>query len=286
MHTYSTPLSRLFDAVNYVFLALVALAAFVPFLYVVVTSFSTQNTVWPTEFSLDTYKYIFSTNTFVRSIGVSIYITLLGTVLSLLTTSLMAYSLSFKYLPGRSGILLMVLFTMLFQGGMIPSYFVVKQLGMIDSTWSLMIPGLVSAFYLIVMRDFFSSVPHELIESAKIDGAHDIGILLRIVMPLSLPALAAFGLFYAVGLWNQYFSAIMYINSPEKWPVQVILRQIVVLASGGLGDAGGSSGENVAYYGQGVKMAVIVVSTIPILLVYPFLQKHFAKGALLGSVKG
>ncbi|WP_248930340.1 carbohydrate ABC transporter permease [Paenibacillus hamazuiensis] len=286
MHTHASLPSKIFDAINFTVLGLVGLAAFLPFVYVVVTSFSAQNVVWPTEFTLDTYKYIFSTATFVRSIGVSVYITLLGTVLSLLATSLMAYSLSFKYLPGRSGILLMVLFTMLFNGGLIPTYFVVKQLGMINSLWSLMVPGLISAFYLIVMRDFFASVPHELIESAKIDGAHDIGILLRIVLPLSLPALAAFGLFYAVGIWNQYFSAIMYINTPEKWPVQVILRQIVVLASGGLGDSGGSSGENVAYYGQGVKMAVIVVSTIPILLVYPFLQKHFAKGALLGSVKG
>jgi putative aldouronate transport system permease protein len=258
---------------------------FLPFVYVVITSFSSENTVWPTKFTLDTYKYIFSTSTFVRSIGVSVYITLIGTALSLFTTALMAYSLSYKYLPGRSGILLMVLFTMLFHGGLIPTYLVVKELQMIDSTWSLMIPGLVSAFYLIVLRDFFTSVPHELIESAKIDGAHDLTVLLRIVLPLSLPALAAFGLFYAVGIWNQYFNAILYINAPEKWPVQVILRQIVVLASGGLGDSG-NSGESVAYYGQGVKMAVIVVSTIPIMIVYPFLQKHFAKGALLGSVKG
>lgn len=285
MHTHPTMLSRLFDSINHVLLALVGLSMFLPFIYVVITSFSTQNTVWPTEFTLDTYKYIFSTGTFVRSLGVSVYITLLGTALSLLTTALMAYSLSFKALPGRSGMLLMVLFTMLFHGGLIPTYFVVKELNMLDTTWSLMIPGLVSAFYLIVLRDFFSSVPQELIESAKIDGAHDLTVLLRIVLPLSLPALAAFGLFYAVGIWNQYFNAILYINKPELWPVQVILRQIVVLASGGLGDSG-SSGETVAYYGQGVKMAVIVVSTIPIMMVYPFLQKHFAKGALLGSVKG
>jgi putative aldouronate transport system permease protein len=285
MHTHPTLLSRLFDSANHLLLALVGLSMFLPFIYVVITSFSTQNTVWPTEFTLDTYKYIFSTTTFVRSLSVSIYITLVGTALSLFATALMAYSLSFKALPGRSGMLLMVLFTMLFHGGLIPTYFVVKELNMLDTTWSLMIPGLVSAFYLIVLRDFFSSVPHELIESAKMDGAHDLTVLLKIVLPLSLPALAAFGLFYAVGIWNQYFNAILYINNPELWPVQVILRQIVVLASGGLGDSG-SAGETVAYYGQGVKMAVIVVSTIPIMLVYPFLQKHFAKGALLGSVKG
>ncbi|OXM85651.1 carbohydrate ABC transporter permease [Paenibacillus rigui] len=285
MPTHTTPLNRLFDVLNGIVLGLVGLSMFLPFVYVVVTSFSAQNTVWPTQFTLDTYKYIFSTSTLIRSIGVSVYITLIGTALSLLATALMAYSLSYKYLPGRSGVLLMVLFTMLFQGGLIPTYFVVKALNMLDTTWSLIIPGLISAFYLIVLRDFFTSVPHELIESAKMDGAHDMIVLIRIVLPLSLPALAAFGLFYAVGIWNQYFSAILYVNKPELWPVQVILRQIVVLASGGLGDSG-NAGESVAYYGQGVKMAVIVVSTIPIMIVYPFLQKHFAKGALLGSVKG
>lgn len=285
MLTNPTKLSRLFDAVNYTFLGLVGLCMFLPFIYVVITSFSTQNAVWPTEFSLDTYKYIFSTSTFIRSIGVSFYITLLGTALSLLTTALMAYSLSYKFLPGRSGIILMVLFTMLFQGGMIPTYLVVKELNMLDTTWSLMIPSLISAYYLIVMRNFFANVPGELIESAKVDGAHELTVLLRIVLPLSLPALAAFGLFYAVGIWNQYFNAVLYINTPDKWPVQVILRQIVVLASGGLGDSG-NAGESVAYYGQGVKMAVIVVSTLPIMIIYPFLQKHFAKGVMLGSVKG
>jgi putative aldouronate transport system permease protein len=273
---------KVFELSNYIFLGLIGLLTFLPFVYVIITSFSADSSGWPTHFNLDAYRYIFSTKTFVRSLGVSIYITLLGTLLSLLTTALMAYSLSYKQLPGRSKIMLMVLFTMLFQGGLIPTYFVVKGLNMIDSLWALMIPSLVSAFYLIILRDFFSSVPTELIESAKMDGAHEIVVLLRIVLPLSLPSLAAFGLFYAVGIWNQYFNAIMFINTPEKWPVQVLLRQIVVLASGGLGDGG----ESVAFYGESVKMAVIVVSTIPIMIVYPFLQKHFAKGALMGSVKG
>ncbi|MFH5184182.1 carbohydrate ABC transporter permease [Paenibacillus sp. TAB 01] len=276
---------KLFELCNYLFLGLVGLLTFLPFVYVLVTSFSADNELWPTHFTLEAYQYIFSTHTFLKSLGVSVYITVLGTFLSLFTTSLMAYSLSYKELPGRSKFMLLILFTMLFQGGMIPTYFVVKQLHMIDSLWALMIPSLISAFYLIILRDFFSSVPHELIESAKMDGAHEITVLLRIVLPLSLPSLAAFGLFYAVGIWNQYFNAIMFINTPDKWPVQVLLRRIVVLASGGLGDSG-NSGEAVAFYGQSVKMAVIVVSTIPILLVYPFLQKHFAKGALLGSVKG
>jgi putative aldouronate transport system permease protein len=284
VHPYRSIWEKTFDAANLIFLGAVGLLTFLPFVYVVISSFSADSGVWPHSFSIEPYKYIFSTSTFMRSIGVSVFITVAGTVLSLISTALMAYSLSYKSLPGRSGFMMMILFTMLFQGGMIPTYFVVKDLHLIDSIWSLMIPGMISAFYLIVMRDFFTSVPAELLESAKIDGAHEVGVLFRIVFPLSLPSLAAFGLFYAVGLWNQYFNAILYINQPDKWPVQVLLRQVVVLASGGLGDA--SSGESVAFYGQSVKMAVIVVSTIPILVVYPFLQKHFAKGALLGSVKG
>jgi putative aldouronate transport system permease protein len=284
VHLQRTLGEKFFETINYIVLALIALLTILPFIYVIIASFGSDNQVWPTHYSLGAYQYIFATRTFVKSLGVSIYITLLGTFLSLAATSLMAYSLSFKQLPGRSKFMLLILFTMLFQGGLIPTYFVVKQLHMVDTFWALMIPGLISAFNLIIMRDFFASVPFELIESAKIDGAHEITVLLRIVLPLSLPSLAAFGLFYAVGIWNQYFSAIIYINSPEKWPVQVLLRQIVVLASGGLGDS--SAGETVAFYGQSVKMAVIVVSTIPILLVYPFLQKHFAKGVLMGSVKG
>jgi putative aldouronate transport system permease protein len=282
MHHNQTFGEKIFEICNYILLGLIGLLTFLPFVYVIITSFSADTSGWPSDYNLDAYRYIFSTKTFVRSLGVSIYITLLGTALSLLTTALMAYSLSYKQLPGRSKIMLLVLFTMLFQGGLIPTYFVVKELNMIDSLWALMIPGLVSAFYLIILRDFFSSVPTELIESAKMDGAHEIVVLIKIVLPLSLPSLAAFGLFYAVGIWNQYFNAIMFINTPDKWPVQVLLRQIVVLASGGLGDGG----ESVAFYGESVKMAVIVVSTIPIMIVYPFLQKHFAKGALMGSVKG
>jgi putative aldouronate transport system permease protein len=284
VHLQRTFGEKIFEIINYIVLALVALMTILPFIYVIFASFGADNQVWPTHYSLGAYQYIFGTRTFIKSLSVSIYITLLGTFLSLAATSLMAYSLSFKQLPGRSKFMLLILFTMLFQGGLIPTYFVVKQLHMVDTFWALMIPGLISAFNLIIMRDFFASVPSELIESAKMDGAHEITVLLRIVLPLSLPSLAAFGLFYAVGIWNQYFSAIIYINSPEKWPVQVLLRQIVVLASGGLGDS--SAGETVAFYGQSVKMAVIVVSTIPILLVYPFLQKHFAKGVLMGSVKG
>jgi putative aldouronate transport system permease protein len=275
---------RVFDTANVVVLTLLSLATFLPFLYVVVTSFSVTDDIIPKSFTLNAYRYLFSTDTFIRSLGISVYITVVGTVLSLVTTALSAYALSHRKLPGRRFFLLMVLFTMLFNGGMIPTYFVVKDLGMINTLWSLMIPGLINSFYLIIMKNFFLELPEELKEAARIDGCTELGVLFRVVLPLSLPVLAAFALFYAVGIWNQYFNAILYINDSTKWPIQVLLQQVVVLASGGFGDSGSS--DAVQIFGQGIRMAVIVISTIPILLVYPFLQKHFAKGMLIGSVKG
>lgn len=276
--------SRLFDFVNIIFLSLFALLTILPFIYVVSSSFSVSPSLIPKNFSLEAYKYIFSAKTFSKSLMVSIYITVLGTTIQLALTSLMAYGLSYRNVPGRSLILLMVIFTMLFSGGMIPTYFVVRSAGMLNTLWALMIPNAISAFYLIILKNFFQAIPDELKESAKIDGSHELGILFRIVVPLSLPAMAAFGLFYSVGIWNQYFSAILYITDSAKYPVQVVLRQVIILAYGSIGDT--TEMEEVPYYGQSIRMAVIVVATIPIMLVYPFLQKHFAKGVLLGSVKG
>ncbi|MCK0469964.1 carbohydrate ABC transporter permease [Halalkalibacter sp. APA_J-10(15)] len=276
---------RIFDGLNYVFLAVFSMVCIGPFIYVVIASFSSSNSVIPSGFTLDAYKYIFSTATFVRSLGVSAYITLLGTFLSILVTTLMAYALSFRGLPGRKWIMLAVIFTMLFNGGMIPTYIVVRSLGLIDTYWALMLPNLIMAFYLIIMRGFFQNIPGEIIESAKIDGANDLSILIRIVLPLSMPVIAAISLFYAVGIWNQYFGAVMYMNSPEKWPVQVVLRQVVILASGNIGTESAMDADS-SFIGQSLKMAVVVVSIVPILLVYPFIQKHFAKGMLLGSIKG
>lgn len=274
----------MFDAANIIFLSLFALAAVLPFIYVISSSFSVTAGLIPKKFTLEAYQYIFSSKTFYRSLLVSVYVTSVGTMIQLILTSLMAYGLSYRHVPGRSMLLLMVVFTMLFSGGMIPTYFVVRSTGLLNTLWSLMIPNAISAFNLIILKNFFQSIPDELKESAKIDGAHELVVLFRIVMPLSLPALAAFGLFYAVGLWNQYFNAIMYITDQTKYPVQVVLRQVIILAYGNIGDS--TDMEEVPYYGQSIRMAVIVVATIPIMLVYPFLQKHFAKGVLLGSVKG
>lgn len=286
--------NKIFDAVNVTVLGLFALVTIIPFIYIVAGSFATQEELmqrgfilFPTQFSLSAYEFIFSTSTLMRSMGVTIFITVAGTLINIVLTCLMAYPLARRDLDFRKPIQFMVIFTMLFSGGMIPTFLVVRELGMIDTYWSLLLPGAISAFNLIVMRSFFQQLPEGLEESAKIDGASDPGILMRIVVPLSLPAIATFSLFYAVGHWNTFFSAVLYINKAEMWPIQVLLRQIVILSEGGgLGDSTSFDASYVTPPEQSVKMAVIVVSTIPILIVYPFLQKHFAKGVLLGSVKG
>ncbi|MFB9751971.1 carbohydrate ABC transporter permease [Paenibacillus hodogayensis] len=281
----------MFDAFNVILLTLIGLSAVLPFIYIVSASFSSEHIVakgtfllFPTDVTLDAYKYIFSTNTLVRSMMISLYVTIVGTLINLILTSLMAYPLAHHRLRGRRTLLILVLFTMLFTGGLIPTYIVVKSLGLINSLWALMIPNAISAFNLIILKNFFQQIPDGLQESAKIDGANDMRILLRIVLPLSAPALATFALFYAVGHWNSYFNAIIYLNDSDKWPIQVMLRQIVILAQSGFADS--SSLEDAILPAETVKMAVITFATAPILMVYPFLQKHFAKGVLLGSVKG
>ncbi|GCL72484.1 carbohydrate ABC transporter permease [Paenibacillus naphthalenovorans] len=284
--------SRVFNAVNYSLLFIISIAAVIPFVYIVAVSFAAPEEVskgglllFPSEFTLSAYKYIFSTDTMARSIVVSIYVAVFGTFINLLFTSFMAYPLARTTLRGRRPILLMVLLTMLFSGGMIPTYFVVRSLGMIDTYWSLMIPTAISAFNLIVLKNFFQQIPDGLEDSAKMDGCNDLGILFRIVIPLSMPAMATFGLFYAVGHWNTFFNAVMYINDSEKWPVQIVLRQIVLMSQDRIGDSTAQQ-DPMDYLPQTVRMASIVVATFPIVMVYPFLQKHFAKGVLLGSVKG
>lgn len=286
-HTWG---NRMFDVVNTTLLSLIGIICVLPFIYVLAVSFTAPHIVaeggfilYPKEVSLAAYRYIFSSNALIRSLGVSIYITVVGTLLNLVLTSLLAYPLSRKSFKGRSVMLLAVLFTMLFNGGLIPTYYVVKSLHLIDSLWALMIPTAISAFNLIILKNFFQQMPDGIEDSAKIDGCNDLGILFRIVIPLSLPAIATFGLFYAVDHWNKFFSAVMYINNNEKWPVQVLLREIVINANSRVGD---TNMDEMNIQPLTIKMAVIVFATLPIMAVYPFLQKHFAKGVMLGSVKG
>lgn len=282
--------SRIFNFVNYTLLLLFALACLLPFVNVVASSFaSTQEIVskkfvlFPTTFSLDAYRFIFSTPTIFKGLGVSIGTTLMGTAVSMVLTALMAYGLSRKYLSGRNIINFIIVFSMLFSGGMIPTFLVVKSVGLIDSYWSLIIPTAINAFNLIIMRNFFQALPESLEESAKIDGANDFRILWKIMLPLALPSIATLSLFYGVNYWNTYMNAILYLNDSEKWPLQVLLRQIVIVSSGMEGD---NSAVDIVPPAQTIKMAVIVVATVPMLIAYPFVQKHFTKGALLGAVKG
>jgi putative aldouronate transport system permease protein len=281
--------TRMFDGINVAILLLVSAVMIIPFIYIILISFATEQEVlsksflvFPTKFSLEGYRYIFSTPILLRSLAVTIGVTVIGTLVNLLLTVLMAYPLARKDLYGRRVVMLMVIFTMLFNAGIVPTFLIVKELHLTNTYWALIIPSAISAFNMIIIKNFFQQLPDGLEESAKIDGCNDLGILFRIVIPLSLPALATFSLFYAVTHWNTFLSAILYINDSNKWPIQVMLRQIVILSEKGLSDMS----EAPPPPSKIINMAVIVFSTVPILSIYPFLQKHFAKGVLLGSVKG
>lgn len=285
MYQKRAPGEQIADIIIYLILGIVALITLFPIIYVTVMSFCDTNKYIPENFSLGAYQYIFSTNTFVRSIGVSVYITVVGTLVSMLLTSFMAYALSCKQLRGRSLILFLVVFTMMFNGGMIPTFLVVKGTGLFNSLWSLIIPNAISAYNMILMKNYFQELPEELKESARIDGCHEIRIVFQIILPISLPIMATIGLFYAVSKWNIFMEALLYINKNQLWPVQVLLRNIIFVLTGGLGDAGAEI-YKMSFSDESMKAAVIVVSSLPIVIVYPFLQKYFTKGLLMGSVKG
>ncbi|WP_258728789.1 carbohydrate ABC transporter permease [Bacillus atrophaeus] len=288
---HNTKAGRVFDVCNILFLSGVGAITILPFLYIIAGSFATEAElaqrsffIFPKTFTLDAYRYVFSTPTFIRSMGVSIFITVVGTAVQLFFTFTMAYPLAKRHVKGRNLLLNLVIFSMLFSGGMIPTYIVVKSLGLLDSYWALILPMAINPFNLIIIKNFFQQLPRELEESAKIDGCSEIGVFWRIALPLSKPVIATFALFYAVGIWNDFFHALLYINDSAKWPLQMVLRQVTILSD--LTAANGDMVQNTVPPEQGIKLAVIVIATIPILAVYPFLQKHFAKGILIGSVKG
>ncbi|MEC1679510.1 carbohydrate ABC transporter permease [Bacillus mojavensis] len=292
IHTmHNTRAGRVFDVCNILFLGGVGAITILPFLYIIAGSFATEAElaqrsffIFPETFTLDAYRYVFSTPTFIRSMGVSIFITVVGTAVQLFFTFTMAYPLAKRHVKGRNLLLNLVIFSMLFSGGMIPTYLVVKSLGLLDSYWALILPMAINPFNLIIIKNFFQQLPRELEESAKIDGCSEIGVFWRIALPLSKPVIATFALFYAVGIWNDFFHALLYINDSAKWPLQMVLRQVTILSD--LTATNGDTMQNTIPPEQGIKLAVIVIATIPILAVYPFLQKHFAKGMLIGSVKG
>lgn len=281
--------SRLGTAGKALVVVLICIATIYPFLTVISTSLSDSTDIananglvlFPLHPTFAAYETIFSGGIVTAALVRSMLITVIGTLCSLAATVGMAYGLSRRDLAFGRFILLTALFTMLFTPGIIPSFLMVKQLGLLGSYAALVLPTLISAFNLVVVRSFFMGLPQELFEAARIDGAGDFRILVRIVLPLSKGVLAVVGLFYAVAYWNAFFNAMLYLDS-DMWPLSMILRQYVLLGSP-LDTA--SVGE-ISAPSQAIQMAVVVISVIPILLVYPFLQKYFTKGVLTGAVKG
>ena len=281
---------KIFNVFNILILSLLMGITLYPVLHVVAVSFSANEytmrglvTIYPMGFNLEAYRYMFKISAILDGYANSFFVMLMGTLINLLLTCITAYPLAEKNLEGRSFILFIIVFTMMFNGGMIPGYMLVKDLGLINSLWALILPGAISAYNLILMRNFFQQIPVSLIESARIDGLSEISILFRIVIPLSTAALATIGLFYAVSHWNSYFSAVLYLNTKSKWPLQLVLRDVLINME--LSEVVSDDYlTNIPL--EPLKMATIVGTTLPILLVYPFLQKYFVKGVLIGSIKG
>ncbi|MEE1839194.1 carbohydrate ABC transporter permease [Streptomyces sp. NPDC007076] len=282
--------TRIGQTAKAVAIVVVVLAVAYPLVGVIGTSFASQTDIikssglvlWPDHPTLDAYRTIFTGGVVTRALIVSIGITVLGTLASLLVTVGMAYGLSRRDVTGSRFILMTALFTMLFNAGIIPNFLLVKGLGLYDTYAALVMPTLVSAFNLVVLRSFFMSLPEELYDAAKVDGAGDFRVLVRIVLPLSKAVLAVISLFYAVTYWNAFFNSLLYLNDSDKWPLPMVLRTYV-LQGQSLNAA--SAGEVLAPQ-QAVQMAVLVIAVVPILCVYPFLQRYFTKGVLTGAVKG
>ncbi|SDC16364.1 putative aldouronate transport system permease protein [Paenibacillus sp. UNCCL117] len=283
---------RVLDFIIYLFLIVAGLATLLPLVNILSKAVSDESAVIsgkvgiiPVGFQLNTMKYVVSSSQFLHSIGISLLITVVGTFLAILLTVLTAYPLSKRYLPGISFIMILFIFTMMFNGGIIPNYLLMKQLHLINSLWSLMLPALISVFNMLVIKSYYESLPEALEESAKMDGARNFTILFKIIIPLSVPVIATIALFYAVYFWNDYFHPMLYINDAGLKPLQLYLRDIVM-------DADSSNAVNKSVDDmmnispEGIRAATVIASIIPMLLVYPYLQKHFVKGVLIGSVKG
>lgn len=264
-----------------------------PFWHVIMMSLSSVEAtakggvfLWPKGFNLDTYAKVFNDSTIWSGYFTTITVTLSGAFFGTLFTATTAYPLSKKYLPFSKTMLLLVLFTMLFSGGMIPGYLLMKNLGLIDNRLSLVLPGLVSAYNVIIMKSFFQSLPESLEESAKIDGATEVTVFWKIILPLSKATVATIALFTAVGYWNDYFSTVLYINSKERWALQAVLRYMLTNTNQAMQAAGVSVAAATNVTAATIKSASVVVATVPILCVYPFVQKYFVKGVMIGGVKG
>lgn len=282
--------SKIFHTVNTALLIIVGLIMFLPFLHIAAKSLSQEVYVLsrevyliPKGFTTGAYKYIFQTSQFLISLKNSVILTVTGTVLSMILTSLTAYPLAIEGMKIKKQMMSLYIFTMYFSGGVIPTYLVVKGLGLTNTMWSLILPGVISPFNLIIIRNFFSGIPSSLYEAARIDGASHSRILFNIFVPLSKAGFSTIAMFYAVGYWNDFFAAMMYITDRKLLPMQLYLRQMLT-------DSSKASEVNVEdlmlISPESVRAATIMAATLPIVVVYPFVQKYFVKGVTLGAVKG
>ena len=286
---------RVFNVFNYTFFILMGITTIFPFLNLIAKSFSSEKalisgkvTIFPVEFQTGTYKFVLGNPQFLNAFKISILVTLIGTVLGVLMTITIAYPLSKPHLKGRRWILLYYVFAMIFNGGLKPTYLVMQKLNLVNNFWVLILPVLVNVYNMLIMKNYFESLPDSLEESARIDGASTFEILFKIILPLSKPVLATIGLFFAVAHWNSYYNAMIYITKVDLKPLQLYLKELVSSTKDVLDQAGYEPDINGMFNSspEAVQAASIVAATVPIIVVYPFLQKYFVKGVLIGSVKG
>ena len=284
---------RTFETINLIVLIIIGALMLFPFLNMAAKSFSSENAIltgkvlfWPVGFQTGTYKYVMRQAQFWNSFKVSVMITLMGTAGAMIISCLTAYPLSKTWLYGRKPLLLLFVFTMLFGGGMVPSYLLMRSLGLINTIWVLFVPAMLSVYNMILLKNFFEDIPDSIEESAELDGAGSLRILVSIVLPMSLPAIATIGLFYAVGFWDNYMSGLLYITKPELKPLQQYLYEIVTESINVDETLSMDAQENAALNTDAIRSATIMLACVPIMCVYPFLQKYFVKGMRVGSVKG
>ncbi|MFC5404390.1 carbohydrate ABC transporter permease [Cohnella soli] len=282
-----------FGVVNGLVLIVVALVTLFPFIYMISVSLSGSNYVlkgmvswYPRGFNVNMYKIVLDDPRMMRAYWNTIVYAAVGTAVALAVTGLGAYALSKKEMFFHRGFTILIVITMFFSGGLIPTFLVVKQIGIMDSIWAMVLPSAVSTWNLLIMRTFFANIPKELEESGKLDGLSDVGIFARIVVPLSGAIFATIGLFYAVGIWNNFLNPLLYLRNPDLFPLQVILRNMLLVGQAGAGDLTAAKGGDSLIVEESYKFAVILVSTLPILCLYPFLQRYFVRGVLIGAVKG
>ena len=287
------PRIQIFDIANYIFMAVFVFITLYPFYYVLIVSISDGLAVmrqevifFPKGINFASYRIMLQDPYLGRSYFNTIYYTTLGTSINMVVSVACAYPLSRRHFFARKVLTGFIVFTMFFSGGLIPLYLVVMRLGLLNTVWSIVLPGAVGTYYMIIMRTFFLSLPDSLYEAALLDGANDIKILLMVVLPVSMPILATMVLFYAVGHWNSFFSAIIYLKEKSKYPAQVFLRNIVITGEMAAQNPSIGSGGDFLAMSTTIKYAVIIVVSLPIICVYPFLQRFFVKGIMIGSLKG